>query len=223
MTDSFPPQLRYYKTIRADGRSPSEYAKDILLLIEAHRERLEQRQVRKTEVARDLSAFVNEAVLRQQDQETRNRRAAHAWYAAGFMCLLLVLAVAASSSYHVLLTGAAPVSLLTPIMLALLNLVVIGVLAALARYSYSLGKSYMSEALKSADRIHAIQFGKFFLSLFGEKLSPEEVKVAFQHWNIDRQSIFATLDPAHVDPQIFSLFTQLSSVISAKRDKQAVS
>lgn len=95
----------------------------------------------------------------------------------------------------------------------------IGVMAALARYSYSLAKSYMSESLKSSDRIHAIQFGKFFLRAYGGRLTPAEVKDAFQHWNSDRGSTFSTLDPSHIDPQIYALVAQLVGAVAAKKEK----
>ncbi|WP_413711756.1 hypothetical protein [Rhizobium sp. Rhizsp82] len=128
---------------------------------------------------------------------------------------MMVLGLTSYSIWTVLTAAPAvsQASYILPISLLILNIVMIGVLAALAKYAYSLGKSYMSESLKSSDRIHAIQFGKFFLRAYGDRLTPSEVKEAFQHWNIDRNSTFSTLDPAHIDPQIYSLITQLVSAV----------
>lgn len=212
-----PPQLKYNKAVRAGDRDPSAYVADILAIIERETERRETLAARKVEVERDLAAFVNEAVLRQQEQETKNRWAAQLWHAAGIGFLLLVLVLAGASSYKALTMPSDLATYSGVLIIGLLNLVIIGVLTALARYSYSLGKSYMSESLKSADRIHAIQFGKFFLSAYGEKLSPTEVKEAFQHWNIDRSSTFAALDASDIDPQIYALVSQLVGALSNRK------
>lgn len=76
----------------------------------------------------------------------------------------------------------------------------------------------MSEALKSSDRIHAIQFGKFFLRAYGSKANSTEIREVFQHWNIDRTSTFSSLDAAQIDPQIVSMVVQIVSAISGKKD-----
>ncbi len=208
-----PPQLKYNKAVRAGDREPSAYIADILAIIEADKDRKE----RLAAAEKDLAVFVNEAVVRQQEHEAKNRRAAQLWHAAGIAFLLLVLVFAGASSYTALTTASSVATYTSVLIIGLLDLVIIGVLSALARYAYSLGKSYMSEALKSADRIHAIQFGKFFLSVYGEKLSPTEVKEAFQHWNIDRTSTFASLDSKEIDPQIYALVSQLVGALSNKK------
>ncbi|WP_348649590.1 toll/interleukin-1 receptor domain-containing protein [Rhizobium leguminosarum] len=212
-----PPQLKYNKAVKAGDREPSAYIADILAIIEGDKERKERFAARKVEVERDLAVFVNEAVVRQHEHEAKNRRAAQLWHAAGIAFLLLVLVFAGASSYTALATASSVATYTSVLIIGLLDLVIIGVLTALARYAYSLGKSYMSEALKSADRIHAIQFGKFFLSVYGEKLSPTEVKEAFQHWNIDRTSTFASLDSKEIDPQIYALVSQLMGALSNKK------
>jgi hypothetical protein len=102
---------------------------------------------------------------------------------------------------------------------AVVEVITIGLLAACAKYAFSLGKAYMSESLKSADRIHAIEFGRFYLQAFGETATGPEVKEAFQHWNIDRNSTFSSLDSAQIDPQIISLVAQVVASITGKREK----
>jgi hypothetical protein len=100
------------------------------------------------------------------------------------------------------------------------NVIVIGFLGACSRYAFSLGKSYISESLKSADRIHAIAFGKFYLRAFGEKATWSELKEVFQNWNIDRASTFSSLDVSQIDPQILSLIAQMSMAFGGKAKKE---
>jgi len=92
---------------------------------------------------------------------------------------------------------------------------------ACAKYAFSLGKSYSSESLKSSDRIHAIRFGEFYLRAFGDKTKWGELKEVFQHWNIDRNSSFASLDVSQFDPKIVESMMDLIKVVGGKRDDKA--
>ena len=85
---------------------------------------------------------------------------------------------------------------------------------------FSLGKSYSSESLKSSDRIHAIRFGEFYLRAFGDKTKWEELKEVFQHWNIDRNSSFASLDVSQFDPKILESLTDLIKVVGGSKDEK---
>ncbi|MDO8939563.1 MAG: hypothetical protein Q7U98_10430 [Methylicorpusculum sp.] len=71
------------------------------------------------------------------------------------------------------------------------GLIVIGLFAALARYSFIFANSYMHESLKNGERRHAINFGKFYLEAFGANASWLQIKEAFQHWNIGNVSAFS--------------------------------
>lgn len=75
-------------------------------------------------------------------------------------------------------------------------------LAACTKYVFSLGKAYMNESLKNADRGHAISFGRFYLRTYGDKATWEELKEVFQYWNLDKNSYFASLNTKEFDPQV---------------------
>lgn len=95
----------------------------------------------------------------------------------------------------------------TPDWPALVELLAMGVVAitllvALAKYSYTIGRAYMSEALKYDDRAHAIAFGEFYLRAFESEAEWDEVKEAFQNWNLDRRAEFGTSNPAEFDPKL---------------------
>jgi hypothetical protein len=70
------------------------------------------------------------------------------------------------------------------------GLIAIALLAGLAKYSFLFSNSYMQEALKNADRRHAINFGKFYLESYGAAADWTQVKEAFEHWNITGANAF---------------------------------
>jgi hypothetical protein len=70
------------------------------------------------------------------------------------------------------------------------GLIAITILAGLARYAFIFSNSYMREALKNADRRHAINFGKFYLESYGAAAEWSQVKEAFEHWNITGANAF---------------------------------
>ena len=74
---------------------------------------------------------------------------------------------------------------------ALKGLIAVVLFAALAKYSLLFSNSYMREALKNADRRHAIYFGKFYLESYGAAASWDQIKEAFQHWNITGDNAFS--------------------------------
>ncbi|RVG06661.1 hypothetical protein CN230_25035 [Sinorhizobium meliloti] len=219
---NLPAGLRDLRFVRTDRSKPGDAAKVILRAFGAAEAYAEKQEIRRQTVRADVSEFVEDAIKTQKEAERKNRRLAHAWYLFGVISLGAVLAL----TYLLLVraingpSNEAASTVVRAVAVVVLNLVVVGVFAALARYSYSLGKSYMTEALKSADRIHAIQFGKFYLKAYGDRLTPTEVKDAFQHWNIDRTSTFASLDSSQIDPQILSVVTQLATAITGKKKNE---
>jgi len=74
------------------------------------------------------------------------------------------------------------------------GIIAIALLAGLAKYSFLFSSSYMQEALKNADRRHAINFGKFYLESYGAAADWAQVKEAFEHWNIAGANAFTRSD-----------------------------
>jgi hypothetical protein len=79
------------------------------------------------------------------------------------------------------------------------GLVAVALLAGLAKYSFLFSSSYMQEALKNADRRHAINFGKFYLESYGAAAEWSQVKEAFEHWNITGSNAFKRSDGSMSD------------------------
>lgn len=90
-----------------------------------------------------------------------------------------------------------------------LGVLVVAMLVGLAKLSFSLGKAFMVEALRNADRSHAISFGEFYLKAFGDKAAWAEVKEALQHWNVDKGSSFSSQTSKDFDPQILETAVEL--------------
>ena len=60
----------------------------------------------------------------------------------------------------------------------------------------------MREALKNADRRHAINFGKFYLQSYGAAADWTQIKEAFEHWNITGENAFSKPENSKLDVTI---------------------
>lgn len=85
---------------------------------------------------------------------------------------------------------------------------------AFARYAFIFSNSYMHESLKNSERRHAINFGKFYLEAYGANASWEQVKEAFQHWNISNDSAFTKKNTSDFDPKVMENVVELSKALS---------
>ncbi|MGY5848776.1 toll/interleukin-1 receptor domain-containing protein [Salegentibacter sp. HM20] len=75
-------------------------------------------------------------------------------------------------------------------------------LLASSKYAFTLSKSYMSESIKNADRIHAISFGKFYINVFESSINPNDFKEIFENWNLTTDSSFSSISTNNYDPKI---------------------
>ena len=164
-------------------------------------------------IERNAPAFINEAVSSLTAFERRNRWIGILWYLVGFCALLAGLWVA----YHsiTLALAAGPPSWTQFAYITLKNILAIALLGAAAKYAFTLGKSFTSEALKASDRLHAISFGRFYLQVYGETATWPEVKEAFAQWNIDRRSSFSDIDVASIDPQVMAVLMEAAKSLSS--------
>jgi uncharacterized membrane protein YecN with MAPEG domain len=167
----------------------------------------------------NAAEYIRVAIVSLDRLEGRDRRFSYFWYIIGFVALVVGIAFALWG----LSVASQQVELSVPslLLVALKTVVVIGLLGACAKYAFSLGKSYSSESLKSSDRIHAIRFGEFYLRAFSDKTKWEELKEVFQHWNIDRNSSFSSLDPSQFDPKILESLLEIVKIVGGKKDEKS--
>lgn len=170
-------------------------------------------------IQNNAANYIRVAITSLENLESRDRILSYLWYFMGFTSLVVGIGFALWG----LTVASQQAGLQTEslILVALKTIVVIGLLGACAKYAFTLGKSYSSESLKSSDRIHAIRFGEFYLLAFGDKTKWEELKEVFQHWNIDRNSSFSSLDVSQFDPKIIESLMELIKVVSGKKDDKS--
>lgn len=169
-------------------------------------------------IEKNAPAFINEAVVSLTSFERRNRWIGSLWYFVGFSALLAGLWVAYYSLTLALISGATSWTQFAYITVK--NVLAVALLGAAAKYAFTLGKTFTSEALKASDRLHAISFGRFYLQVYGDTATWPEVKDAFEHWNIDRRSSFSDIDVSSIDPQVMSVLMEAAkSLSSIKKQK----
>jgi TIR domain len=172
-------------------------------------------------IEKPAADYIEEALDSLGSREKRYRKFGFGWYAAGFIALIAGIATSVVLSRDAMARIGVPGNQ-WPLFayLALKSLIIIGLLVATSKYSFSLGRSYMTESLKNSDRLHAISFGKFYLRVYGEKATWAEIKEAFQHWNIATDSAFSQLDPKEFDPNFLGAALDFAKAISNNVEKK---
>lgn len=175
----------------------------------------QKREKRKQQIEATAANYIQDAIEELKGREGKLESKANAWNAIGWGSLItgvmaaIVLVVITLSNPGDSSSSWAEVSFL-----ALKSIIIVALLVASSKYAFSLAKSYMTESLKNADRIHAISFGKFFLQAFGDNVDTKEVKEVFQHWNISNASSFANLDPDKFDPKVIEAILNIAKIVN---------
>lgn len=146
------------------------------------------------------SDYIEFAISELKKRESKNSTMGVIWYSIGFVTLIagVLFAVSGLKNLEALII----INYWTYIVLIIKSIIIVGLLIACSKYAFELGKTFMNEALRNGDRVHAISFGKFYLQAFGERItSPEEIKDVFQNWNIDKDSSFQKLNADTYDPK----------------------
>jgi len=167
----------------------------------------EKRQEASKQVEASAADFIQKSLEELRARERKYERGAYFWYGLAYFTLLVTVVFGA---WRVLVTGPSTTEWPALVELAVTGVVVVGLLIALAKYAFSLGKSFMVEALRNADRRHAISFGEFYLRARGAAVDWTEVKEVFQHWNIDKGSQFIGQQPSDLDPQVFAIAMEVA-------------
>ena len=159
--------------------------------------------------------YIKESLDALTKREKSLKLQAISWYIIGFVSLVSGIAVAVnnldiatSSLNNIQATGV--------VYLIFKSLFMIGLLVAASRYSFNLGKTYMNESLKNADRIHAISFGKFYLQVFGGTIEPDDLKEVFKDWNTNQESPFTKLKSDEFDPKMMDAFLRFLETMKGK-------
>lgn len=179
------------------------------------REKEKYREESRQKIESKSSAYVNEALLALDGTSKKYHDTGRNWSIAGFAALVAGIA----TGLYFGVKGLAPIEGQNQIpwsqvvFFAFKGVIVIGLFIGLAKYCFSYGQSFMHEAIKSSERKHAINFGKFYLETYGADAQWSQLKDAFQHWNISSASAFSGNDPDKFDPKIIDKAIQLTETI----------
>ncbi|WP_455931036.1 toll/interleukin-1 receptor domain-containing protein [Priestia aryabhattai] len=182
------------------------------LAIEEKKEQEEQEKQLKQKVVRKIisdNGLLERVIIDLKEREKRDKKTAIVCYSAGIVAII----IGAILIYSEINTISERDSLYYYIYLGLKNLVLIGLIIAFSKYAIDLGKSYMNEGIKQADRLHAIKYGQFLLESFEEQLSLSEMKDLFKDWNINNGSTFNGPDQNEFDTTITNILDQLGNLV----------
>lgn len=140
-----------------------------------------------------------------KESEKRNKRFAFWLYLVSIISLIATIVIAVA---FVVNRDWQTLNVEYMIAYGVVCLFVIIILISLSKLLFTLAKSFMVEAIRCSDRIHAISFGKFFLDAYGAEASREEVLKAFSSWNIDNGSTsFRNQSGEDYDPNILEIIS----------------
>lgn len=176
--------------------------------------REEARKERQERIELNAAEYIEDAIVALRDRERRWKAIAHGSHAAGFVSLLGGIGAVLYFSAQGIDTVRVDIPWPFVVYVGLKSVIVVGLLVAASKYAFTVGRSYMNEALKNADRIHAINFGTFYLKAYGDTATWEELKEVFQHWNIAKDSGFAALDSSQFDPQLLTAAVEIAKNLS---------
>jgi hypothetical protein len=103
--------------------------------------------------------------------------------------------------------------------LLLKGLIVVTLFCAFAKHAYNIGNAYMHESLKRSDRMHAINFGKLYLEVYGNDVSQNDMKSIFENWNLNSDSAFVKIQGPNFDPKVIDQATQMINAVSNATSK----
>ncbi|MDR0884145.1 MAG: toll/interleukin-1 receptor domain-containing protein [Oscillospiraceae bacterium] len=160
----------------------------------------------------NLDTYIRDVFVRLDKNERRNRLLSYFMYFVAFMLLTFSLIFAFNTTKaYVLVTTLEEI-----IPKAISGTLIFAVAIAMARFAFLLGKSFMVEAIRNGDRIHAISFGQFFIKAYGDKATRQEVREVFGEWNIDKGSSFRTMEARDIDPNTLGALEIIKTAIAKK-------
>lgn len=166
----------------------------------------------KKELTRSIESdgydYLDQTITELKDEKKRNRIISWVCYALSLSILATMLCFAFAQFGA--LTGSAPPSAAYAVVLCVESVILSVLTVSVARFLFLLGKAFMVEGIRCADRAHAIGLGKLYLKLYKGNFRWEELKDVLKSWNIDNGSAFRELDAKDIEAvnldQIGSLF-----------------
>lgn len=203
--DVYGPKIKLDKSLEEDA------IEKIRFILAAHDEKIKQskEEQRKSEekVKTGLSNYIEDVFTNLKESEKRNKKFAFWLYFVSIISLIATIVIAV---IFVVNRDWQTANVEYMIAYGVVCLFIIIILISLSKLLFTLAKSFMVEAIRCSDRIHAISFGKFFLDAYGAEASREEVLQAFSSWNIDNGcTSFRNQSGEDYDPKIADVISVL--------------
>lgn len=204
------------QVLYAPERNLDYIVEQVTVSIESSMGRLDARNDQKRETLKRVEdiadKYISDSITDLRNRESRLKLVSTLWYWIAFLSLVSGFLFA---GWRALQSTASEQSSWEVVIGSLIaSVFVLGFSGAISRFAFTLGKSYMVESLRNSDRIHAISFGQFYLKAFGEDADWNEIKEAFQHWNIDKGSSFMTQDVKDINPEILKNAIEIAKSLS---------
>ncbi|QBC45188.1 hypothetical protein [Iodobacter fluviatilis] len=151
-------------------------------------------------------------ILRSKEDEFHGR--SKSWAAIGAFSIFCSLAFFIEVTMSSYLTAQSGISWQFIVFIVFKGVIAITMFAALAKYALIFSNAYMKEALKNADRRHAINFGKFYLESYGAAADWPQIKEAFEHWNINGDNLSSKNTKEELDITTIEKFASVIEKIS---------
>ena len=210
-----PESVRDIQAIRANRNDLSGLISNISNAVEnivgATLAKEEKRKERRELLERVASDFIEKSQENLQKRERSYKNQANIWYFVS--CSVLILG-AGTSFWRAASINYNESNLFSLLEVVVLGAISVGLIVGIAKFAFTLGKSFMVESLRNADRSHAISFGEFYLRSYGSDSDWTELKEAFQHWNIDTGSVFSSQKAEDFDPKVLETALALAKLLS---------
>jgi hypothetical protein len=174
----------------------------------------EERKEIQQKVESSAASFISNALKDLTEQEKSYKRTAGFWYGLAYLSLLASITFAFLKAYY---NNNHPITSESLLQTTIIGIVLLGLIITLSKYAFTLGKSYMIESIRNADRRHAISFGEFYLKAYGDQCSREEIINVFKDWNIDKGSFFINQQSADLDPHFLKIISDVVKKYTSKK------
>lgn len=188
-------------------------------LLELQQEKERYNAESRERLERTSKDYVSDALRLLESKERQFQSTSKYWAALGALSLITGLGFFGYVTLTTVVTSTRDVSWEYIAFAITKGVIAIALLAGLARYAYLFSNAYMREALKNADRRHAINFGKFYLESYGAAAEWSEVRDAFANWNTTGSNAFTNTDEAKLDISALEKATSLIESVSKSISK----
>ncbi len=168
-------------------------------LVELQQEKERYNEESRSRIEQTSKGYVSEALDVLDHKEKQYHYLSKVWAGVGAVSLIAGMIFFGFITYASLVNMPSGVSWEFLTFSIFKGLIAIALIAGFARYCFLFSNSYMREALKNADRTHAINFGKFYLQSYGAAADWSQVKEAFANWNTTGSNAFAPNAEAMLD------------------------